>query len=218
MNLKLISFDMENPNNPSPKMYAKRGFTLVETIVAIALFTVVVITAYQAFRTGYLAYTKVETSLGYDHEFNMLVRDLNQELRNAAYYANEPFLGESDSIRFPTKLWRFEDKIYAEDLYVVEYQFKGRTLERKEEKIKKRFGKSSPAEKEKLLDFDVLKFQYAYQNASGAIKWENEWSSERYLGLPRGIRLAAREKGVSRDAGERVVQILIPQGVLGEIK
>jgi len=202
------------------KRIAKRsltGFTLVEALIAIALFSVVAVSAFQAFRTGFIAYRNIEETLGKDHVIQMLVRQLNQELRNAIYYADAPFIGESDQIQFPARLWRYEDQMFQEDLYVVTYQFRGRKLERSEEKMRKKFSKKQSS-KETLLSLQTFKFQYAYKLRDGGIEWRNEWSRDRYMGLPRAIRISFKEKKVKRSEPEHVFQFLLPHGILGEVR
>ena len=194
------------------------GFTLIETIVSVSLLSVIAISASGAFRNGLVAYQRIESELGREHEINMLVRQMNLELRNAIPYAEIPFEGESDRITFPARLWEYDKKGFKEDLYEVVYQYRGRMLEREQRKLKKTFSEDGKEEKEKLLAFETCKFQFAYKNSNGGVEWRNEWSDNRYLGLPRGIRLTlVQPKTNGRRSLEKVFDLLIPHGVLGEV-
>ncbi|MBI4388012.1 MAG: prepilin-type N-terminal cleavage/methylation domain-containing protein [Candidatus Omnitrophica bacterium] len=192
-----------------------RGFTLVEAVIAIALFVVIAITAYSAFRSGLLAYGRVEADLGKGYEIKMLTDLMNQELRNAMYYADFLFQGESDSISFPCRLRRYDGKKMTEDLYLVTYRFRSRKLERSEKKWRKKSLREEEGSSESLLELENFRFQFAYKKKNDGVEWRSEWGKKPYLGLPRGIRAILKEKGSSE---ETMVQILIPHGVLGVIQ
>ena len=199
-------------------MIKKRGFTLIETVIAVALFTMVAISAYGSFRSGFLAYQRIESQLGKEHEFKMLANELNRELRNAIEYAPIAFSGKSDSIRFPCRLWRYSDNQLQENLYDVSYQFRDGQLERSELKLKRKFGDRSEPLKESLLPFESCRFQYAYKKHNDGIEWRNEWGKSPYLGLPRAIRLIVKNRSLRQKAEEKIIDILIPHGILGEIR
>lgn len=206
------------PRNKKHKFPScKIGFTLVETVIAISLFSVLAISAYGSFRGGFLAYQKIENQLGKEYELNRLIRDLRKELRNALYYAEVPFEGETDTLKFPTRLKRYKDKKFEESLYSVSYKLRGKTLERLEEKLVKRFTRDEPV-KETLLSFETFRFQYAYKKQNGSIEWRNEWARNPYLGLPKGIRIILKEVSKKGSAPERTIQLLVPHGVLGIIQ
>lgn len=191
------------------------AFTLVEMIIALSLFAVIAIAAYGSFRSGFVAYQRIEAKLGKDHELQMLLWQINQDLRGALYYAPIPFEGRSDALRFPARLVRYEDRTPREDVYQVTYEFRDRELRRSEKKLRKRFRDSGDEDKEKLLRFESWKFQFAYQDKSGDVVWKNEWSDKPYLGLPKGIRLVFQGEAAGRQ--EMNVPILIPQGILAEV-
>ncbi len=193
------------------------GFTLVETVIAVMLFSVMAISAYGTFRSGFLAYQRVELTLGSDHELNMLMRELNEELKNAVSFADAPFEGESDSIRFPSRLLRYTEGRLSEDLYQVSYQFRGRKLERTEERLRRSFANHEVV-KESLLSLESCRFQFAYKKQNGGVEWKNEWGKDPYLGLPRSIRLVIRHVNSKQREPEKTFHILIPHGILGMVK
>lgn len=193
------------------------GFTLVETIIAIGLFTVIAISAYGGFRNGFLAYQRIEAQLGKNHELNMFLYQFGREIRNAVYYAPYPFEGEADKIRFATWVKRFDGTKVVEDLGVVSYEFRSKDLERVEEKTKKGF-KEGSSSKEKMLTLESCKFQFAYRRRDGGIEWKNEWSKKPYQGLPKAIRLLIQEADPKRKTEEKTYQFIIPHGVLTTIK
>lgn len=188
-----------------------RGFTLVEAVIAIGLFLVVAVASYGSFRSGLLAYGRIESQLGQSHELKMLVRQINEDLRSGIFYADIPFQGESDKIIFPARIRRFKENQFNEDLYQVTYQFRSRDLERLESKIQKKFNADQDV-KEALLSFDSFRFQYAYRKQGGGIEWKNEWVKNPYGGIPKAIRILVKEKKVKE---EKIFQFFIPHGILG---
>lgn len=189
------------------------GFTLVEAIVAVALFSVIALASYGSFRSGFVAYQRIESQLGQNYELNMLMRGLDQELKNSLYFAGVPFEGESDRIRFPTRLRRFDGKKMSDELVAVTYQYRGKRLERIEEKLREEFN-DKRSEKESLLAFETCRFQFAYRQRNGGIDWKSEWKESPYMGLPRAIRLAVQEKSSTGKSEEKKFRFLIPHGVL----
>jgi len=202
---------MENRRNHK-QVSSRSGFTMIEMVIALSLFAVVVISAYGAFRSGFVAYQRIELQLGHRHELDMLVQQIGGELRAAFYYAPIPFEGKSDKIQFPARLWRYEDNQLTEDLYEITYQFRDSQLIKKEQKIKQKFSQERNAEAESLLPLASCKFQFAYKSRDGELIWKNELSDKPYQGLPRAVRIMI--KGKVTGNSEEIFDFLIPQGIL----
>lgn len=199
-----------------PKHLARSiGFTMIEMVIALSLFTVVVISAYGAFRGGFVAYQRVESQLGSRYELDMLISQLSKELRAALFYAPVPFEGKSDKLEFPARLWRYENDQLKEDLYQVTYQFRDGQLMRSELKIKKKFSESGHADAEPLIPLSACRFQFAYKMREGEIVWKNELMDKPYQGVPRAIRVILSGK-ITRNS-EETFDILLPQGILTKV-
>ncbi len=191
------------------------GFTMIEMIIALSLFAVVVISAYGAFRGGFVAYQRIESQLGSRHELSMLTAQLGKELRAAIFYAPVPFEGKSDKLEFPARLWRYDRDQLTEDLYQVSYQCRDGQIVRTEQKIRKKFSDSGNPESEPLLPLSACKFQFAYKMHDGNLIWKNELSDKPYQGIPRAIRFAI--KGKVTNNTEETLDFLIPQGILTQL-
>lgn len=205
---------MENKRTHK-RIFCYLGFTMIEMVIALSLFTVVVVSAYGAFRSGFVAYQRIESQLGRRHELDMLVRQIGSELRNALYYAPVPFEGKSDKIQFPARLWRYDSDQLTEDLYQVTYQFRDGHLMRSEQKLKQEFSQDRNPEAESLIPLTGCKFQFAYKLRDGELVWKNELLDKPYQGLPRAIRVLIQEK--KSGSTEEAFEFLVPQGMLTQL-
>ena len=198
------------------KCFQQRAFTLIEAVIAMGLLAVIAVSVYSSFQGGFLAYRRIESGLGSDHEFDMFARQITQELRNSFEYAPIPFQGKSDLIRFPSRLWRYDKNNFDEAFYEVSYRFRNGKLERIEKKLRRSFSESG-SEAEELFALESCRFEYAYEK-NNTIEWKNEWTDTPYLGLPRGIRLIVKIRNPNRKEIEQTIDILIPHGILGSVR
>jgi prepilin-type N-terminal cleavage/methylation domain-containing protein len=78
------------------------GFTLVETLVAVSIFSVLVVTIYASFMSGMSAREKGETIVTLAETAREVVRRLSAELTTCFAYSNGSFAGEPEEIGFVT--------------------------------------------------------------------------------------------------------------------
>lgn len=198
-------------------MKKKNGFTFVEMLVVLAIVSVLFTVLYGAFQTGLMAYTKTEQKLSDSREGDVFIMQIQQELRNAVpYYQRNTkiyFSGTDKSISFPTFLQHYSKAGREDDFFMVSYEVKGRTLVRKEKKMKSSFkDKKTDSDEVVFKKLKTCKFEYMFVNKNHEILWENEWKNEPYMGLPRGVRLTLAGDVFGKT--EKNVDILIPQGIL----
>ncbi|OGW81997.1 MAG: hypothetical protein A3G33_04425 [Omnitrophica bacterium RIFCSPLOWO2_12_FULL_44_17] len=195
------------------------GFTLVELLVVLAIISVTLTVLYTSFRTGLLAYQKMEENLMDRREAEIFMMQFEHELKNAIPYYNKDseqfFVGDERDLKFPAKLVRYSQKGMEEGLFMVEYQVRGQSLVRKEKKMVKKFKDRSSSREVKETLFNKLKkcrFEYLFVDDSDKLFWDKEWTNSPYLGVPRGVRLIMR--GDSFGIQEKSYEILIPHGIL----
>ncbi|OGX06772.1 MAG: hypothetical protein A3G87_04305 [Omnitrophica bacterium RIFCSPLOWO2_12_FULL_50_11] len=187
-----------------------RGFTFVELLVAASILSVISVVVVTSFRTGLAAYARSEENLTEKREGDVFLTQLAQELRNAIPFSLHPFVGEGDTITFPTRLVQYTPEGMKEELVLIQYRIHDGALIRTELKLRKSLLEPVQVSDVLFEGIDAV-FDFLYLDDSNELSWETDWSNKPYVGLPRGVRIK-----LSRDIfGEgRTSEILIPHGVL----
>ena len=167
-------------NSPPPKQQSS-GFTLVELLVAVAIFAVVSVLAYggldtllrlregtdlrsQQLRTIQLAYAITKRDL--EQMANRPVKDQLGDQIPAAFLANERFEFTSSGLSNPLGIRR-------SDFQRIGYQIDDEKLQRLSWPVLDR-GSDTTAMETTLIP-DVLQFQLKFLDQNK--KWQNEWNS-----------------------------------------
>ena len=122
-------------------------------------------------------------------------------------------MGKKNSLRFPVLLQHYGTKGVEENVYLVGYEIKGRSLIRTERRLKPKSFRDKKETNEVL--FKKLKdcqFEYLYLDRSEKLVWDNDWLNNPYVGLPRGVRITLAGNIFGKE--NKVFEILIPHGVL----
>lgn len=77
-----------------------QGFTLVELLVAVAVFAVVLGGVYRAFQTGFVARERTAARLDAARRAQTVLDAMATDLRNRVPYSGRPFRGTADSLVF----------------------------------------------------------------------------------------------------------------------
>ncbi len=167
----------------------KIGFTVIEFLLAIVLFTVVSTSLYLSMRSGLVLYQRSTEGLALSHEVAHFLNTLQYDLRNAVQYSPVLFEGSEDSITFPAVLVKYKKGKEITDLYTVTYSFSSGKLKRSYQSISnKKFKK-----KENKLFGDVLKkvsFSFGFKDDDASeITWENKWDVADEGTLPCAVKV-----------------------------
>lgn len=189
-----------------------KAFTLVEMLVVTSILAIILGGLYTSFQTGLRAYSRAEENLLQKDEGDIFLDQLAWELRHAVPYRAQPFVGEKDSIAFPAYLRRYTAKGFEENLFFVEYKFKGGSFIRQEKRLEERFRKGKDAKETLFEKLEAAEFDYLYMNPNDELEWNKKWTNEPYVGLPRGVRI--KLSGDTFGEPGRVVEVLLPQGAL----
>ncbi len=176
---------------------SQKGVTLLELLVALALFAVAAPLVANALFQGVRSAAKVRASIDARRAEDRLFARLEADLRNALPLSQAAFIGDADRFSFPL----------AGSLKRVTYEAKNGALLRSESDLKG--GDASRT----FLGDDVEKFsvEYAYADPSGKITFLPYWTKEPYAGLPRAVRVRmVRSGGVSESL------VTLPQGHFGK--
>lgn len=190
------------------------GFTILELLIAVAIFSIVAVSIYSSFNIGVHAWRKAQDSYQIRQQARHALETLSRDLRCAVNFTGIAFEGLSDSVSFVRakdgihKLTCSFEKASGSLYYVlVPYrQILSHGDATKEEA-------AGPVLASGLSD---VKFQYAYKDADG-ILWKDEWRKEDDI-VPMGVRISLfYPSGKEEQAVEFSETVFIPVGTIKDL-
>lgn len=202
----------------------RKGFTLLELLIGLAIFSLVATGIYSALSMGIRSWRRVEESTERTQELRAVMERISQDLRNAfpSWGIKEtlwgPFLGDSSEMTFPTmKLTQNpEDLKKRWQIGMVRYALEGKKLKRWMKIDLQQDSEGSPVWENPEVwaeGISSISFQYAIRQEE-SLGWKGRWVLSRKeestpAEIPRMVK-------VSLDLGaEQVVtQVELPLGAL----
>jgi len=166
-----------------------QGFTLIEVLTALSVFSLVAVAIYSVFSTGIAAREKGESASSLCQDARIALDRMSKELRNTAGVSLYRFVGSPDMISFPTLE---ERRGHLEICYVTYYletkEGNGsKTLRRTEETPVE--GKSEP--RDIASSVAEVKLTYRYKAAdTGSYEWCDSWDSSLQASYPLDVRIS----------------------------
>ncbi|MDD2751645.1 MAG: type II secretion system protein GspJ [Candidatus Omnitrophica bacterium] len=166
-------------------MRKRRGFTLIEVLLAVSLSAVIVLGVYSALQTGILSYEKQESAAGIYQTAKVILNRMETDLKNSYIYM------QSDSRFKGSKAQSFMDFFTVSEIFEkgesrilpcrVKYELGDQVL--------KRFfyrgleaSQTNPAVEAQEIASDVkamvLEFAYPSSDANTNIAWQDSWPEE----------------------------------------
>jgi prepilin-type N-terminal cleavage/methylation domain-containing protein len=180
-------------NNPLHKHYTlhitqsmkreDKAFTLVELLIASAIFLVVISTVYSAFHSGIFGYRNIEETINIYQAARQILERIDLDLRNAVLYSEQDakFAGEKLKVSFLSIVDTFssENKI-VQDYAFVSYSLKENKLLRLCRKNKEALNEKVEKEPDEMSpDIEAISFSYAdIDRADGSLKFKDSWALE----------------------------------------
>ena len=186
------------------------GFTLLELLIALTLFSVVIVIVGSVFGTGIFAWKRGEGEMGFYQELRLTFDRMAIEIRNILPYENAPFTGEKNSFSFvelrPSRSSSSPEWIQV--TYEVKKTGTAPVLVRRTRPLSK-----EEADEEVLLSsFSELEFYYFAKELEGEWHWTEKWDYEKFKGPPPFVRMVFVMEG-----GEEWEKIFwVPTGVTEE--
>lgn len=199
-----------------------RAFTLIEILIASAIFSVVALSIYSAFQAGILSYRKIDSSSEIFQSARISLAKIELDLKNSfAYLASDnkaQFSGNTDSMEFLTAADYYKDASSNPAIFRVKYSWNdsSKSLTRSYAMGLNAL-KADMAEEPAVLAGNVrnLSFEYAYKN-NNALIWQQSWPSQDDPGLtsqqekviPLAVRIKLSLEKNSADAAEETVDFI----------
>ncbi|MCK5557449.1 MAG: prepilin-type N-terminal cleavage/methylation domain-containing protein, partial [Candidatus Hydrogenedentes bacterium] len=209
------------------EMSARKGFTLIEILVAMTIFSVVMTAVYAGFNTGVKVWKRGERDMQAFRDARVMLALMSRELRCAFPEAGHLFYGEdkrsgkrsTDRIEFFTVRPPLQPgKGYVPRILKIAYYVKparggrGYVLEREEQIVAGRIpAKKQEADKNERQE--QIKMERAWRCIIAAdvdwldfqYSWGKEWrpSCRQGFGLPAVVRIALEFQGEGKGAVRR---------------
>lgn len=215
------------------KMFKKAGFTFIELIIAVMIFSIIAVSIYATFHAGIKVWLKTSPMIEANQSLRMFYSTISLDLKNAiAYYGKDEvitkpgfgqsyegninFEGKHDKMSFITVINVSDPETGTrEELVRVSYIYDSNA------KMIKRLiaTKKEGLNEENAKYYEMLSgvedkdfgFEYCYRDTmSGSdyeYEWKDEWADKNVQKTPRGVRIKA---------GGFKKTIFIPSGELGE--
>lgn len=175
----------------------RTGFTLIELIISITIFTIVIITVYSVFYMGIKTWRRGQER-GSLQKVRLAFLKIEKELKESFFFSNRPFRGTSTEMVFPLSIsLSDEDKetVYIITYSVIEDGYTGLSgLTRKEKPYIQDTEKGEQKTKKLLSSKKSIKFEYAHESDdfSQNFEWQENWEEDK---PPFGVRISLEMDG-----------------------
>jgi prepilin-type N-terminal cleavage/methylation domain-containing protein len=192
-------------------MKKKNGFTLIELLIVIAIFSLLIVTIFSAFRTGLLAYEKIDVSTSLYQRVRISFNLIEAELKNVFVYnkLDSGFIGGAGSIQFFTILDSYdkEGKV-SSNIGYLRYEVVGNSLTRGSSEGMLASKTNLKDENELFLSgIEEMSLQFAAPSTvPGKIyEWQNLWPGDD-LSQKKQLPIAVKIKIVVRQNDNNLVE------------
>jgi len=193
----------------------KKGFTFVELLIALTIFSIVATSIYYTLHVGIDVWLRGNVIISDNQTLRVFIDRMNEDLVNAVTYEGMEYEWKEDAVLFKTSKNVFKEYPPRRELADVRYY-----LDPKEKGIVR-----AVAGKEESFDIDEadrsvivtnvksLDFEYAYAAEEG-YDWKSEWTLE---SLPRIIRVKMRFQPEGEDSSVDMQKtFFMPRGSISE--
>ncbi len=188
----------------------KKGFTLIEVLIASVVFVVVMLAVYAAFSTGLFGYRTIEDRLSLYQGGAQILGQLNSDLRNSFPYSENDvkFTGTKDRLSFLTIANVFSSGMFNQDYAFVSYKLENNKLFRLCRLNQQALNAAAEVEFEEMIsDIESLFFSYAVLGADGkTLEWKDDWSDSKVM--PAAVKINLILKGKVRQDFTRTIFLM----------
>lgn len=187
-------------------MKKSAAFTLIELLIASAIFLVVAVTIYSAFGAGIFGLRHINESIDMQQAARQILERLDTDLRNAFTYAKDKeskFIGNASGISFLTLVDTFSVDKLEQEYAFVSYEVEGNTLMRACRKNQESLNAGSTIQAEEMSPrIEKLEFSYGYIDPfDKSLKLKDSWGApgaldeQKTLPAAVAVKLAIKDKG-----------------------
>lgn len=164
-------------------MGIKKGFTLIELMIAAAILCTVGLTIVVTFAGGLKVYYKMKNYGSVKTDALLAMEKIERDIRNAFAFTDINFIGTSDKITFPAlvKSYAAKNKPYmsvGSISYFIDDRHSGKKIAREEKSYSASLMKEEKAKRAvaHIADIEDMDLQYyVYDPLSDTYSWEASW-------------------------------------------
>jgi len=221
-----------NLSDATGRRRATGGFTFIEMLIAVAVFSVVALALYSAFFAGVKVWKRSNQGQDEYQRVGFVLEDIDKELKNSVYM-NGPsgdeddegsvydFKSGEDFIEFFTLSQALDEEGNPfRQLVKMRYSYdeSQKVLLRAAADVKNGFSTEKTSGESIIEGVEVFELRYAYlkEEEEEPYDWKKEWVHENRM-IPRGVRIYL-ELASAAEKGKKEIHktIFVPLGVLGE--
>ena len=184
-------------------MNKKKGFTLLEILMAVALIAVVSLAMYSNFSSGIGMMRRIARPIS-EEDLSIFFEKLTREIQNSFRYTDIPVSGEKEKLIFPTTIQTKPELGSDQGIGRVTYFYNAslRSIDRQQENLNQIFKEEKVKTSSTLSHVSALNFQYyGYIPSESKYEWKEEWNSikeEKRIPIAVKIELQYDDEGKKR--------------------
>ncbi len=199
----------------------KKGLTFVELLIAILIFSIIVVSLYSAFRVGLSAYRRGEKVATSYQTIRLALDSIALDLRNCYKFSESDvrFKAEEGKVSFYT-LKNFPSELTKDNFQIcrIEYWQEDEEFFRKLFAGKLAFSQEDAKSDLILSDLNEFNIEFAYEGEGAqSIIWNDYWLNADKLPLAVKIYLKIAKPELGQPI-ELTKVVYIPTGELGQLK
>ena len=164
----------------------KRGFTLLELLIAILIFAVIVSAAYSTLYSGIKVWNEGDAQTHFPESSQMALNRMTKDIRNVTKFSEIKFEGEKDSISMSVIKDVYQDKNLITQIYRISYYLDSDNIMRDIQTYPESLiGQTN----ERELISGIQELVFSYCNAER--EWKDSWEED---SLPYAVRLSIKSK------------------------
>lgn len=194
---------------------ARRGFTLIEILIATSIFSVVILSLYAAFRTGISSYRRLDSAFNIYQTARILFNRMETDLKNSFIYSegNSKFQGTNSALQFFSVVDSFAEGKRVENVSRIKYYLEEDALKRASQQGLGALEADTEIQGEEIAS-NIKEFllQYAYSKdvKDRPFDWLDSWPQESDPDSIKNVPIAVqiKLKLIEKDKANREIGLV----------
>jgi prepilin-type N-terminal cleavage/methylation domain-containing protein len=193
----------------------RRGFTLIEILIASSIFSLVILGLYSAFQTGIFAYNRIDSAFNIYQTARILFNRMESDLKNSFIYSEDDskFQGTGSGLEFFSAVDSFTESTSVVAICRIKYYLEADSLKRSCQQGLDALQDGADIEGEELsADVKEVSLQYAYSKGikDKPFEWQDSWPQENVPESKKTLPLAVKIKLslIERDRHKKETQVV----------